>query len=103
MCSNRTYEIKTTGPHVDGYFRAMKTSTSNFTKRYFSKSLTHNNNTDENPRTRRVFWDHSEILKDLTFHLGGPMLPSDSHTRLPKVLPPVISHTSAPVPEDSRG
>lgn len=73
----------------------MKTFTSDFTKRYFSKSLTHNNNnnnTDENPRTRRIFWDHSEILKDLTFHVGGPMLPSDSHTRLPKALQPVISH-----------
>lgn len=104
MCSNRTYKIKTTGPHIDGYFQAVKTSTSNFTKRCFSKSFTHiTTTTDENPRTCRIFWDHSETLKDLTFHVGSPMLPSESHTRLPKALQPVLSHTSAPEPGDSRG
>lgn len=84
-------------------FRAMKTSTSNITKRFFSKSLTHNNNTDENPRTHRIFRDRSEILKGLTFHLGGRTLPSDSHTRLLKAPQPVTSQTSAPAPGDSKG
>lgn len=39
--SNRTSEIKKVGPNVGSFFRAMKTPISNYTQRYFSKSLSH--------------------------------------------------------------
>lgn len=58
---------------------------------------------DKNPRARRTFWNHSEILKDLIFRSDGPTLSSDSHTRLPRKLQPVITQTSGTVPEDSGG
>lgn len=86
----------------------MKTSFSTTMKRSFFQNHTHKqeHHTDKNPRRRRIFWNHSRILKDLMFHSDGPTLSSDSRTRLPRKLQPVLSQTSGTVPtvpEDGTG